>query len=60
MPGSEEERLYCELLHPNKPKQKLESLPRVYTLGSIYRKRLDDKEFLARKRYFGHAPELLK
>ena len=35
MTGSEEERLYYELLHPNKPKQKLESLPSVYTLGSI-------------------------
>lgn len=56
MLGSEEEGLYYELLHPNKPKRKLEILPSVYTLGSFYRKRLDDNEFLALERYFGHAP----
>ena len=55
-PGSEEEGLYYELLHPNKPKRKLEILPSVHTLGSFYRKRLDDNEFLALERYFGHAP----
>ena len=56
MPGSEEEGLYYELLHPNKPKRKLEILLSVYTLGSFYRKRLDDNEFLALERYFDHAP----
>ena len=56
MPGSEEETLYYELLHPYKPKRKLQILPNVYTLGSLYRKSLDNDEFQALESYFCHAP----
>ena len=55
-PNTEEETLYYNLLNPNKPKRKLEILPNVYMLGSLYRKRLDDKEFQALESYVGHAP----
>ena len=48
--------LYYNLLNPKKPKRKLEILPNVYILGSLYWKSLDNKEFQALKSYLGHAP----
>lgn len=55
-PGSLEEKLYYNLLNPNKPKRKSEILPHAYLLGSLYRKSLNEMEFKALEMLIGHAP----
>ena len=55
-PGSVEEKLYYNLLNPNKPKRKAEILPHCYLLGSLYRKGLSEVEFKALETFIGHAP----
>ena len=55
-PGSVEEKLYYNLLNPNKPKRKAEILPHCYLLGSLYRKGLSEMEFKALETFIGHAP----
>ena len=57
-PGSVEEKLYCNLLNPNKPKRKSEILPHAYLLGSLYWTSLNEMEFKALEMLISHTPTI--
>ena len=56
LPDSEEDKLFCLLSYPQKPKRGTEILPGIFTLGASFKKDLSDDEFTALERFLGYAP----
>ena len=56
LPESEEEKLFCRLSYPQKPKRGLQILSGIFILGTPFRKILDDDEFRALELFLGYAP----
>ena len=56
LPGSEEEKLFCELSYPQKPKRGMEILPEIFILGTPFKRNLNDDEYKALECFLGYAP----
>ncbi|XP_068727920.1 uncharacterized protein [Montipora capricornis] len=56
LPGLEEEKLFCELSYPQKPKRGMEILPEIFILGTPFKRNLNDDEYKALECFLGYAP----
>lgn len=56
LPNSEDDKLFCQLSYPQKPKRGTEIMPGIYILGTPFKKALNENEFEALGRFLGYAP----